>query len=86
MSQVIWESILLTSIAGYIGLVVGVFTLEAVNMALKGQETGMFQNPSVDIIIALKALVILVISGALAGIIPAQKAVNISPVEALRTE
>ena len=86
MSQVIWESILLTSIAGYIGLVCGVFALEAVNIALKGQETGMFQNPSVDIIIALKALIILVISGALAGIIPAQKAVNISPVEALRTE
>ena len=86
MSQVIWESILLTSIAGYIGLVCGVFALEAVNIALKGQETGMFQNPSVNIIIALKALVILIISGALAGIIPAQKAVNISPVEALRND
>lgn len=86
MSQVIAESILLTSVAGYLGLVCGVFTLEAVSAALKGQETGMFQNPSVDIIIALKALVILIISGALAGIIPAQKAVNISPVEALRTE
>lgn len=86
MSQVIAESILLTSVAGYIGLVCGVFTLEAVSAAIKGQESGMFQNPGVDIIIALKALTILIISGALAGIIPAQKAVNISPVDALRTE
>jgi putative ABC transport system permease protein len=67
-------------------LVCGVFALEAVSAAIKGQESGMFQNPGVDIIIALKALTILIISGALAGIIPAQKAVNISPVEALRTE
>jgi putative ABC transport system permease protein len=86
MSQVIAESILLTSVAGYIGLVCGVFTLEAVSAAIKGQESGMFQNPGVDIIIAIKALAILIVSGALAGIIPAQKAVNISPVEALRTE
>lgn len=86
MSQVIAESIVLTSIAGYIGLVCGVFALEAVNSALEGQETGMFQHPGVDIIIAVKALCILILSGALAGIIPARKAVSISPVEALRTE
>ncbi|MES2655947.1 MAG: ABC transporter permease [Bacteroidota bacterium] len=86
MSQVVSESIVLTAIAGYVGLVCGVFTLEAVNVAIKGQETGMFQDPGVDIVIALKALAILVISGALAGIIPARKAVSISPVEALRTE
>jgi len=86
MSQVILESITLTSIAGYIGLVCGIFALEAVNNALKGQETVMFQNPGVDIIIAIKALVILIFCGALAGIIPAKKAISISPVDALRTE
>jgi putative ABC transport system permease protein len=86
MSQVILESITLTSIAGYIGLVCGIFALEAVNNAIKGQETGMFQNPGVDIVIAIKALVILIFCGALAGIIPARKAISISPVDALRTE
>jgi putative ABC transport system permease protein len=40
----------------------------------------------VDIEVAVKALIILIISGALAGIIPARKAVGISPVEALRNE
>jgi putative ABC transport system permease protein len=86
MSQVIAESIVLTSIAGYIGLVCGIFVLEAVNNALEGQETGMFQHPGVDIVIAMKALGVLILSGALAGIVPARKAVSISPVEALRTE
>jgi putative ABC transport system permease protein len=86
MSQVVAESIVLTSIAGYVGLVVGVFLLEGINAAIQGQETGMFQNPGVDIEVAVKALIILIISGALAGIIPAKKAVGISPVEALRNE
>ncbi len=86
ISQVIAESIVLTSVAGYIGLLCGVFILEAINNAMQGQETGMFQNPGVNIVVAIKALTILVISGAVAGIIPAKKAVSISPVEALRTD
>jgi putative ABC transport system permease protein len=46
----------------------------------------MFTNPTVDLAIAMKALTVLVISGALAGLIPASKAVAIKPVEALRSE
>jgi putative ABC transport system permease protein len=44
----------------------------------------MFNNPTVDLQVALTALTVLVISGALAGLIPARKAVAILPVEALR--
>jgi putative ABC transport system permease protein len=46
----------------------------------------MFKDPSVDFNIAVTALIILVISGALAGMIPASRAVKIRPIEALRTE
>lgn len=86
ISQVVAESMLLTSIAGYLGLVAGVFLLEAINKAIEGQDTGMFYQPGVELQVALKALVIVVVCGALAGIIPARKAVAIKPVEALRYE
>jgi putative ABC transport system permease protein len=46
----------------------------------------MFTNPTVDLAVAIKALSVLILSGALAGLIPASKAVAIKPVEALRTE
>ncbi len=86
ISQVIAESILITTLAGYLGLVSGIFLMEAINVAIQGQDTGMFHQPGVEIAVALKALTILIICGALAGIIPARKAVSISPVEALRNE
>lgn len=85
MSQIMMESVLLTSIAGYVGLICGIGLLEAINVAISG-GAGMFQHPGVDIAIALKALLILIVAGAIAGIIPARKAVSISPVEALRNE
>jgi putative ABC transport system permease protein len=86
ISQVIAESILITTLAGYLGLVSGIFLMEAINVAIQGQDTGMFHQPGVEIAVALKALTILIVCGALAGIIPARKAVSISPVEALRNE
>ena len=86
ISQVIAESILITTLAGYLGLVSGIFLMEAVNVAIQGQDTGMFHQPGVEISVALKALTILVVCGALAGIIPARKADSISPVDALRNE
>lgn len=86
ISQIMAESVVLTSLAGYGGLLCGIGLMELINTALQGAETGMFYNPGVDISIALKALLVLVCGGMLAGIIPARKAIAISPVEALRTE
>ena len=88
MSQIVLESVFLTSIAGYIGLVAGVGLVEGINYALVefGAENEMFQRPEVDFGIAIRALVILVISGALAGLIPAKRAVSIKPIDALRAE
>jgi len=81
-------SVFLTTFAGYVGLVIGVGILEGVNyiLASSGSESDMFKNPSIDFNMALTALVILVISGAVAGLIPARKAVSIKPIDALRYE
>jgi len=88
MSQIILESVILTTFAGYFGLVMGVGIIEAVNYALvsSGAESEMFTNPEVDFNVALTALGILVISGAFAGMIPARRAVRIKPIDALRDE
>ncbi len=86
VSQLILESVTLTSIAGYAGLVAGIGLLELVNQNLPTGGGMMFLHPGVDLMVALKALGILIFSGALAGFIPAQRALEISPVEALRTE
>lgn len=88
IGQIITESIFITSMAGYFGLVVGVALLEGINYLLvnSGGESTMFKRPEVDFNVAVIALIILVISGALAGLIPARRAVSIKPIDALRDE
>lgn len=85
IGQIMLESVFLTTISGYFGLVSGIGLLELLD-SLIGDSGEMFTNPTVDLSTAITALVILIISGALAGLIPANKAVAIKPVEALRTE
>ncbi len=82
--QIMIESLFLTSLSGIIGLLSGMGIINLINNVLPADEGGMFQNPTVDIYVVIGALLILVISGAFAGLIPARKAVAISPVEALR--
>ncbi len=86
--QIITESVFLTSIAGYFGLVAGVILIEIINYFLDKAGGGgeMFNNPEVDFRVAITALVILIVSGALAGLIPAKRAVSIKPIDALRSE
>ena len=88
IKQIILESVVLTTVAGYFGLIMGVGLLEMISVAIasSGDEGGMFMNPEVDLGIALKALGILIVSGALAGLIPAARALKIKPIEALRSE
>jgi putative ABC transport system permease protein len=86
VAQLILESVFLTAIAGYIGMVVSVILLEVVNKVIPVDENAMFLNPGVDVSVAFTALAILIIAGALAGLIPAKKAIAISPVEALRAD
>lgn len=86
ISMILMESIFITSIAGYLGLLCGVGLLELLNLAVGAEGTGMFRNPEIDINLALGATVILIIFGGLAGYIPARKAAAINPIEALREE
>lgn len=81
--QIILESITLTTIAGYSGLVLAVFLVE---MVAKFVQHDFFKNPEIDFNIAFNSLVILIIAGALAGIMPASKAKKVKPIDALRTE
>ncbi len=88
--QIINESVVLTTIAGYIGLTVGVMILEIFKYITDYMNTGssdvFFKNPELSASIAVSALIILIISGALAGLLPAQKAIQIKPIEAIRDE
>ena len=88
VTQIIIESVFLTTIAGYFGLVAGVGMVETINyfMVSSGAENEMFKNPEVDFNIAMTALLILIVAGAAAGLIPARRAVKVKPIDALRYE
>ena len=88
ISQIILESVFLTTLAGYVGLVLGVGIIEAVDYLLvsTGAQSDMFENPEVNFSVAIQALEILVISGIFAGLIPAYRAVSMKPIDALRNE
>ncbi|MBU2511190.1 ABC transporter permease [bacterium] len=81
---ILTESILLTALSGYIGLVFGVIVLEFMAENIKGVDY--FANPQVDLNVAFGAIVLLIIAGSLAGYFPARRAAAIKPVEALRDE
>jgi putative ABC transport system permease protein len=87
--QILAESIFLTIISGMLGIAVATGIIAILNMVLDSMPPGndtMFANPSVDLGVVFVALLILVGSGLLAGFIPAQTAINVKPVDALRTE
>lgn len=85
IGQIMLESVFLTIIAGYVGMLVGLLLLEGLNSAL-GEGGEMFRNPTVDLAVVIQALTVLIVSGAIAGFIPAIRAVSVHPVEALRAE
>ena len=84
ITMVLQESIFLTTMAGYFGLVLGIGLLEIVNKNIP--ENKVFINPSADIGIAIWATIILIVAGAVAGFFPARQAAMIKPIEALRYE
>ncbi len=84
VSLILQEAILITAFAGYVGLVAGVGLLELVSRNMEGVDY--FANPEVNINVALLATLVLIISGAIAGFVPAKKAASVKPVVALRDE
>ena len=84
ISLILQESILITTFAGYIGLVLGVGLLEMLSGTLS--ENNFFSNPQININVAIGATIVLIISGAFAGFVPAKRAALVNPVVALRDE
>jgi len=90
---ILLESILITTIAGYIGLVLGTGLMEMINYFMvqsagpaTEQGGSIFLNPTVDFNIAVAATLLLIVAGAIAGYIPAKRAASIKPIVALRDE
>ena len=84
IGMIMQEAIFITVVAGYIGLSLGVGLLEWADNMISGNDY--FLNPEVDIKIAISATILLIISGSLAGLIPAIRASRIQPVVALRED
>jgi len=72
-------------LAGVTGLMLGVGLLSLVGKILD-QTEGMFKDPQISFGVGVGALLILVVIGALAGFIPANRAMKIKPIEAIREE
>jgi putative ABC transport system permease protein len=91
ITQVLSESLLLTSLAGLMGLTIGVFLLDMVNKLISAQPSGgqdatFFENPEISIQVAIAATIIIIVSGLFAGLIPAWRALQIKAIDAIREE
>ncbi|HKO90895.1 MAG TPA: ABC transporter permease [Polyangiaceae bacterium] len=82
ISMILKEAVLLTSLAGYLGLVSGLGLVEILRRHLP--ENDYIRNPTVDVRVALVATLVLIVSGALAGFLPALAAARVRPVVAMR--
>lgn len=83
VSIILIESILITAIAGYVGLLIGVGVLEMVGPSL---EEYFIKDPGVNNSLVVGATITLIIAGAIAGYLPAKKASRIKPIVALRND
>ena len=83
-SQIVLEAVALTALAGYAGLVLGVGLVEALRPLIARSGAEMFVNPDVSVGSLLVAVLVLVVAGALAGLLPAERALRTPAVEALR--
>lgn len=95
LNTIIMESIFITTIFGYIGLLMGVGLTELVNFVMEQAaaqtvsdepQMSVFSNPTVNVGYAVFATIALIISGVIAGYLPARKAVKVKPIEAMRQE
>lgn len=98
LGLIIVESVLVTAVFGYIGMVTGIGLTELINYGMEmsgmngggggnpGEGTTVFRNPTVDMGIALAATGVLIVAGVLAGYFPARKATKISAIDAIRAE
>jgi putative ABC transport system permease protein len=98
LGLIIVESVLVTAVFGYIGLVLGIGLTEVINYGMEmagaggsgggnpGEGTTVFRNPTVNMGIAMAATGVLIVAGVLAGYFPARKATKITAIEAIRAD
>ncbi|MEM1340479.1 MAG: ABC transporter permease [Bacteroidota bacterium] len=84
-NQIIIESLVLTMLAGIIGIIAGAATLKLIDSVTQGGDFP-YTNPTVPIPYVVGSLLLMVVLGILIGLIPAQRAVSIRPIDALREE
>jgi len=84
ISLIVFESVVITSIAGYLGMLPGIFLLEMAAKYIPNSD--FFANPTVSFSLVIIAVSILIFSGVIASYLPARKAALIKPIEALRDD
>ena len=84
ISLIVFESVVVTSIAGYLGMLPGVFLIEFISENIPAGE--FFANPSVDFSVIMISILVLVFAGVIASYLPARKAALIKPIEALNDD
>lgn len=86
LTQIITESVAITVIFGYIGIVIGTAFAQLIAFFVGKMPDSPLENPTVSIGIALEVTAVLIVAGVISGLFPALKALKIKPVEALRDE
>lgn len=93
LRMIVFESVLITSVFGYVGMITGIGVTEAINVVVESMNNSgggnggfVFANPTVDLGIAISSTVLLIIAGVVAGYFPARKAVSVSAIESMRVE
>jgi putative ABC transport system permease protein len=86
ITMILQEAVLITSVAGYLGMALGIGLIALIRYIMDTYQidAGFFKDPQVEIGMVLTATIVVVIAGAIAGLIPALRAARISPVEAMR--
>ncbi|MCB0515912.1 MAG: ABC transporter permease [Chitinophagales bacterium] len=88
VTMILSESVIITIVAGYLGLIFGLGIIELINQAMLRFkiETPFFRQPEIDLGVALSALGVMILAGLIAGWMPAREAAGIKPIEAMRAD